>query len=71
MGVGERTGEALGEVWLARGALPLDFPSREGGFLPLGGEALGGEALRLWSGLFPAAPFIITGGGVLGLGGRL
>ena len=61
VGVGERTGEALGEVWLARGATPFDLASLVGAFLPGGDPLLGSD-------LTP--PFIMLGGGgVCGLGG--
>lgn len=61
VGVGERTGEALGDIWCARGAVPLDFEAWTGGFL------WGDWRFTLLLGLIP--PFM-AGGGVLGLGGR-
>ena len=62
MGVGERTGDALGDIWLARGAAPLSL---------MGGLLL--APLTLDEGAFflgPLSPLVIAGGGVLGLGGR-
>ena len=63
VGVGERTGEALGDVWLARGA-PLAFASCNGVLL------CGGDTLPLCCCL-PPVPFTIGGGGVFGFRGRL
>ena len=71
VGVGERTGEAEGEVWLARGATPFDLTSLTGGFLPfMTPFALGGDTFpRLGSDLAPPPFTMATGGGVFGLGG--
>lgn len=70
VGVGDRTGEAFGEVWFARGAIPFALASLVGVFLPL--MVLGADPLvRPGSGLF-TPPFVIAvaGGGVRGLSGR-
>jgi hypothetical protein len=64
VGVGERTGDALGDIWLARGAAPL---SRRGG---LRLAPLDEGAFLLCGDLTPRSPFVIAGGGVFGLGGR-
>ena len=66
--MGERAGEALGEVWVALGATPLALASLVGGFLPL---ALGGDTFPLLGRDLAPPPFtMVAGGGVRGLRGR-